>query len=175
MATNLGDAPIGGSEVIEQPIYTPPIAKVSAALVKAQKEFKPASKSGNNPHLRSKYAKLEDVIAAVKDGLSNNGLAFTQTSHIENGLLILTTRLIHESGEVLYSNISIPITKADAQGIGSTLQYCRRYSLSSLLGVSTGELDDDGQSTVTATDKAIANAKALKNKKEQQGLSDGIL
>lgn len=152
----------------------PSIAKVSAALVKAQKEFKPAVKSAINPHLKNRYSKLEDVIAAVKDGLSNNGLAFTQTSYIEDGNLTLTTRLIHESGEVLYSNISIPITKPDAQGIGSTLQYCRRYSLSSLLGVSSGELDDDGESTVSAKDKAVANARALKAKKVEVS-SDGIL
>lgn len=154
--------------------YNPPTAKVSSALVKAQREFKPATKSATNPHLRSKYAPLSDVINAVKDGLSNNGLAFLQTSFIEEGMLILTTRLIHESGEILYGSVTVPLTKMDAQGAGACLSYARRYGLSSICGVSTADFDDDGQSLVIEKqEKAVQTAKALKAKKSE--VSDGIL
>lgn len=149
-------------------------AKVSAAFVKAQAEFKPAVKSASNPHLRSKYAKLEDVISAVKEGLAKHDLAFTQSSYLEDGVLTLTTRLIHSSGEMLYSSMSIPVTKADSQGIGSTLSYAKRYSLSSLLGVSSGDMDDDGHASSTSKDNAIAAAKIVKAKKAEVS-SDGIL
>lgn len=153
----------------------PPTAKVSAAFVKAQAEFKPAVKSASNPHLRSKYAKLEDVITAVRESLAKHGLAFTQSSYLEEGVLTLTTRLIHESGEMLYSSMSIPVTKPDSQGIGSTLSYAKRYSLSSLLGVSSGDGDDDGASTSSASkDNAIAAAKVVKAKKAE-AQDDGIL
>lgn len=152
-----------------------PTAKVSAAFVKAQKEFKPAVKSASNPHLRSKYAKLEDVISAVREGLAKHDLAFTQSSYLEDGVLTLTTRLIHSSGEMLYSSMSIPITKADSQGIGSTLSYAKRYSLSSLLGVSSGDMDDDGvASSSVSKDTAIAAAKSVKARRSEAE-SDGIL
>lgn len=149
-------------------------AKVSSALVKAQKEFKPAIKSAINPHLRSKYAPLADVINAVKDGLSNNGLAFSQTSFINEGVLVLTTTLIHESGEMLASSVNVPLTKADAQGLGACLSYARRYGLSSICGVSTADFDDDGESIKEEkTEKAIAAAKTVKARRAE--VSDGIL
>jgi hypothetical protein len=151
-----------------------PTAKVAAALVKAQKEFKPAIKTALNPHLRSKYAPLSDVISAVKDGLAKHGLAFSQSSFIEEGMLILTTRLIHESGETLYSQVSVPLTKADAQGAGACLSYARRYGLSSICGISTADFDDDGASIASdSKDKAVAAAKIVKAKKLE--VSDGIL
>jgi hypothetical protein len=151
-----------------------PTAKVSAALVKAQGEFKPAIKTAMNPHLRSKYAPLTDVINAVKDGLSKHGLAFSQSSFIEDGVLILTTRLIHESGETLYSQVSVPLTKPDAQGAGACLSYARRYGLSSICGISTADFDDDGESIkAEAKNTAIAAAKIVKAKKAE--VSDGIL
>jgi hypothetical protein len=151
----------------------PPTAKVSAAFVKAQAEFKPAVKSAQNPHLKSRYAKLEDVISAVRESLGKHDLAFTQSSYLEDGVMTITTRLIHSSGEMLFSCMSIPVTKADSQGIGSTLSYLKRYSLSALLGVSSGDGDDDGHASSTSKDTAIAAAKIVKAKKAEA--SDGIL
>ena len=38
----------------------------------------------------------------------------------------------------------MPVTKADAQGIGSTITYGRRYGLSAICGIA--QYDDDGNS-----------------------------
>jgi hypothetical protein len=43
------------------------IAKLSAALCKAQAEMSGAKKSANNPFFNSKYANLEEVINCVKE------------------------------------------------------------------------------------------------------------
>ena len=36
------------------------------------------------------------------------------------------------------------ITKADAQGVGATITYARRFALSAMVGIS--QYDDDGES-----------------------------
>ena len=48
-------------------------------------------------------------------------------------------------GDILIkSALKMPITKADAQGIGATITYARRYSLASMIGIA--QTDDDGES-----------------------------
>ena len=38
----------------------------------------------------------------------------------------------------------MPITKPDAQGVGATITYARRFALSAMVGIS--QYDDDGES-----------------------------
>ena len=64
---------------------------ISAALVKAQKEFGPALKSSTNPHFRSKYADLAACVEAVIDALNNNGIYLMQlTEEHESGVKVST-------------------------------------------------------------------------------------
>jgi hypothetical protein len=73
--------------------------EISAALVKAQKEFGPALKTSSNPHFRSKYADLSACVEAVIDGLNNNGIFLMQPTHLCEDGVIVETLFIHESGE----------------------------------------------------------------------------
>ena len=67
------------------------IAKIAAALVKAQREFGPALKTSTNPAFRSKYANLGACIEAVIDALNNNGIFLCQPCHqIDCGVLVET-------------------------------------------------------------------------------------
>lgn len=118
-------------------------AKIAAALVKAQKAFGPALKTSTNPHFRSRYADLAACVEAVMDGLSANGIFFTQkVAPSESGVLVETV-FIHESGETLScGQIHVPASKHDAQGFGSALTYARRYSLMAACGIAPE--DDDG-------------------------------
>ena len=54
----------------------------------------------------------------------------------------LTTILAHESGEWMGQEMTVPVTKADAQGAGSAITYMRRYALAAVLGIV--QADDDG-------------------------------
>lgn len=119
--------------------------KVSAAFVKAQKEFAPALKTSINPHFKSKYVGLDGCVEAVIDALNTNGIALMQKSHECDAGVAIETLFIHESGEVLSGGIMrIPANKQDAQGYGSALTYCRRYSLMAACGIAPE--DDDGNS-----------------------------
>jgi len=128
------------------------IASLSAAMAKAFGDIENASKDKTNPHFRSKYADLGNVVDAVKPALLKNGLWFSQVSYdIENHAAIETV-IYHASGEWLSCGIvSVPVSKVDAQGYGSAMTYARRYSLSAAFGVAPE--DDDGNAAVVAKPK----------------------
>jgi len=113
------------------------------AMAQAFPAIEGAIKDKTNPHFRSKYADLTNVIAAIKPELSSNGLWFTQVVHSAEGMAAVETIIMHTSGESLSCGVtSVPVLKNDAQGYGSALTYARRYSLSAAFGVAPE--DDDG-------------------------------
>lgn len=121
---------------------------LATALSAAQGEIKDASKDSVNPHLKSKYADLAEVLQTARPILSKFGLALVQgvAYSVEGGAgqVHVTSRLLHKSGQWLESQISIPVVKQDAQGIGSATTYGRRYGASAIIGISQD--DDDGES-----------------------------
>lgn len=129
---------------------SPGIGKLIEALAKAHKAFKSVIKDATNPFFKSKYADLSNVLEATRDGLSDNGLAVLQLPSYkrESGLVEVVTILAHSSGEWIRCSLEIPMTKQDAQAIGSAITYGRRYSCSAILSVAS-EDDDDGNGAVT--------------------------
>lgn len=119
------------------------IAKIAAALLKAQRAITFAVKDSKNPAFRSSYADLSSVIEACKPALNDAGIAFMQMpAPSDPGTIALTTRLIHESGEWIESTATCPLQKVDPQGYGSANTYLRRYSLAAAVGLYQD--DDDG-------------------------------
>jgi len=119
--------------------------EISKALVKFQSELKPAGKDAINPFFKSNYLTLSGIIDHVMPILSSNGLAIIQPMKIQDGMTILLTRLIHVSGESIESEMILP-SHNDPQKHGSLITYYKRYQLQALLGISTSEEDDDGNS-----------------------------
>lgn len=124
------------------------IKELATALAKAQGEIGAAIKSATNPHFRSKYADLASVIEAIKGPLSKNGIAFLQGVKSVAGGVAVETMLVHTSGESMSETLEIPVSKNDAQGIGSAITYGKRYGLQSLVGVPSE--DDDGNAATVA-------------------------
>ena len=126
-----------------------------AAFVKAQKQFGPALKVKQNPHLRSKYADLGAVIEAVVDALNDNGLAVMQKSIRCDDGAIVETVFLHTSGELISAGeLHVPAPKRDPQGFGSALTYCRRYALMAACGIAPE--DDDGEAAAIHMQKKQA-------------------
>jgi hypothetical protein len=121
-------------------------AEIADALAKAQLLIQPAIKDNTNPHFRSKYAGLPEVMQACLPHLNANGIAVIQAPSYSNGIVKILTRLNHRSGQWIQSELAVPVTKQDAQGVGSAITYGRRYSLSSMVGVIQD--DDDGNAAV---------------------------
>ncbi len=133
--------------------------EISAAFVKAQKAFGPALKTSTNPHFKSKYADLSNVVEAVIDALHTNGIALMQHCHESDTGVIVETVFVHESGEQMSSGkLHVPAAKHDPQGYGSALTYARRYSLMAACGVAPE--DDDGNAGADAHDKERAERRA---------------
>jgi len=130
------------------------INELATALAAAQGEMANASKSSENPHFRSKYADLAEVINCVRPVFSKHGLSFTQMVGYDQGLVSVETVMMHKSGQWISGTISAPVSKQDAQGVGSTTTYCRRYGLAGMAGLA--QEDDDANAAVGGNGKAAA-------------------
>lgn len=120
------------------------IAKIAAALAKAQGSIKSAPKDSKNPHFNSKYADLASVVDACKEQLSLNEIAVVQAPSAEGNVVKMATTLLHSSGEWLESALlSVQARDAGPQAVGSCITYLRRYQLASMVGVAPD--DDDAE------------------------------
>ena len=102
------------------PESSPPTANLYAAMANARAAMQSPREDGRNPHFKSKYVTLAGLLEAVTPALSANGI------HIWQCL------------------------QGDIQKLGSALTYMRRYTISSLLSISSpgpGE-EDDGNSAM---------------------------
>jgi len=121
-------------------------AKLFTALVKAQAETGKLLKDSINPHLRNKYASLAAVIETVRQPLTNNGLVLYQAASTyldQPAHVIVSSSLIHgESGEMVTEHIAIPLVQITAQAIGSAITYGRRYLAMAQCGLAPDDEDD---------------------------------
>ena len=119
--------------------------KIYSALVAAQSEITDVPMRGRNPHFRSKYATLPDVLKVARPVLSKHGLAVISAPFAEEGKVFGTAvRIIHQSGQYIQMVGRVSATKGTAQELGSVCTYLRRYSLTGALNIS-GDEDDDGE------------------------------
>lgn len=147
------------------------IPKLATDLCNAQSMLKPAPFDARNPHFNSRYATLTSVMEAVRPALAAHNLSVVQATAIENEPQLrvsVETWLIHASGEWLKSTISLKPLQDTPQAVGSCLSYCRRYGISALLGVTSGE-DDDANAASEPTGKTVAmKPKIMKIVKEPE-------
>ena len=140
------------------------IQNLAAALSKAQAEFPVIKFDSVNPFLKNGYASLGAVIAGGRPVLAKNGLAVTQLTFGEDGVVGVETMLTHSSGEWISDRVSMQVGeergKSSAQVAGSIVTYLRRYSLASILGVYADE-DGDGNKPAPAELKAREEKKPV--------------
>lgn len=125
--------------------------EAAAALCKAQRELGKvvATETATIPGKEGKrgyeytYADLASVLSVCRKPFADNGLAIVQSPSSADGLVTVSTRLIHTSGQWIGTTLSLRPTNATPQAIGSAITYARRYSLLALAGIAPE--DDDGQ------------------------------
>jgi hypothetical protein len=113
-----------------------------AALADAQFQIENASKNAANPHFRSRYADLAEVLNTVRPVLAKHGLSVMQSTAFDGAMVSVETVLAHSSGGSVSSTASCVPAKTDAQGVGAATTYLRRYALAAMAGVA--QEDDDG-------------------------------
>ena len=127
-----------------------------AALAAAQGEIENANKNAANPHFRSKYADLAEVLNTIRPVFAKHGLSLIQSPGFDGSMARVTTVLAHQSGGYMTSTASCVPAKADAQGIGSATTYLRRYSAAAVAGIA--QEDDDGNAAAHNKPHAVVTA-----------------
>ena len=148
-------------------------AGLQKALSKAQSEVENATKGSINPHFRNKYADLAEVLNTVRPVFAANGLSIIQSTSYDGSLVSVTTTILHAEGGHISSTASCVPAKADAQGVGASTTYLRRYALAAMTGIA--QEDDDGQSaahTRTAAPATKEDISSLKTRMEGLGVDE---
>lgn len=121
-------------------------AKLAGALAKAQLRIGNAEKNAENPHFKKPYADLASIREAFRIPLAENDIAFTQVvSTNSRGEMVVTTMLLHVSGQYLEGSIRFKAEDNNPQGTGSKLTYMKRYAAAAITGVAASDDDDDGE------------------------------
>jgi hypothetical protein len=100
------------------------------------------------------YADLADVLEAIEEAISEQGLAVLQTTqdHGRDGTFLITT-LAHESDQWIASELKVSSIDVGPQVFGSALTYARRYAVLAALALAP-EVDDDGKTAQDRADQA---------------------
>lgn len=115
-----------------------------------------------NPHFRSKYASLAEILECVKAEAKKHRLAVHQTLSSSDGQVRVTTTIVHKSGaQKDCGTLGIKSEGLDAQKLGSAITYLRRQSIQAACGIAV-DVDDDG---------AKASQPAYKPQQSQQPLT----
>jgi ERF superfamily protein len=127
---------------------SPDIHELITALALARQQF-PAISRNKTVAVKSErgaytfnYATLDSILDAVCPVLGAHGLAILCGVAAEDGVVRVTTRLAHKSGQWVEDAIALP-RPAKVQELGSLITYAKRYAINALLGIE-GETDDDG-------------------------------
>jgi len=104
-------------------------------------------KDSENPHYKSKYASLDNIISLIQPALSELWLMISHSYLLIEWIQYLETTILDvESKEEIKTKLPI-LGAVDMQKLWSALTYARRYNISCLLDLST-EDDDDWNKTL---------------------------
>jgi hypothetical protein len=125
------------------------IGAIAASLAKAQCELDnpertlTATITDRGGERSFRYASLASGLDLVRKALGQQDIAVVQSTAVDQGQIMLTTLLIHASGEWVSSLWPVcPASESSAHVKGAALTYARRYALFTLVGIA-GEDDLD--------------------------------
>lgn len=123
-----------------------------AALAAAQAEVENAIKTSSNPHFKSKYADLAEILTTARPIYANQGVSLIQSAgKMQDGQVVVRSILAHKSGGYITAEASCIPAKSDAQGIGAATTYLRRFSAAALYCIA--QEDDDGNAASGRTEQ----------------------
>lgn len=109
------------------------------------------SKTAHGKKFDYKYAPLEEIVSQVKKPLEQFGFSYTIVTKQPDHAVTAICNVHHVDGHTESSEFTIPIDPEafmnDSQKIASAMTYATRYALRNALGIVTGDMDDDGEST----------------------------
>lgn len=146
------------------------ISELAKAFAKTQQDLKQPLKDAENPFFKSTYVPLENVAESITETATKNGLSFSQEPSFDDGMVTVTTLVMHNSGEwIEYAPLKLKPVKNDPQAYGSAITYAKRYALSAIFGI-TSDKDDDGNEA-THPQKPQRQQRATKQAQVKQYIS----
>ena len=163
---------------------------INGAILKAQAAFPIVGKTKENDFYKrngkgSMYAGYDDIYAAIKPILNQNGIIVEHEHNMEykdieaqvmyrgdqdvSGVtqalsiaeVIVTTTIIHvESGEFKSIHSSTFPDRSNMHGVMAAVTYLKRYNLTSMLDIAVGGEDDDGNGGLNKPEDQIGQRQA---------------
>ena len=139
-----------------------------AAMAKLQPKLPQIDKNGAivvKGQIRSKFALMADIDAAIRPLLARAGFSFSFGSESPDGKqYLITAKLSHEAGHSETRTILLPLDASDyrsaVQNVGSTISYGKRLLIKMLLNlVERGE--GEGEALAYISDDQIKDLEAL--------------
>jgi hypothetical protein len=128
------------------------------ALIMAVNGCQNVSAQKVNPHFRSKYFGLAELLDIVKPTFAKYGLAVIQIPSTLDGRISIRAAIYHTSGECFhFDSVGIKSEGLNLPALGSAMSYLKRYQLATLCGVAA-ELEDDDGSSVSKQQQAYASS-----------------
>ena len=128
-------------------------------LLQLQSMSVAVEKNWTNPHFKSKYILLDDIVSTYAWPLSECGLFVFHFTEIADDTNYLVTRLVDVDKPSDFIETKFPLPKTwTAQSMGSNWTYSKRYSLGQLLNITTDMGDDDGNSAGEIKKVALTTA-----------------
>jgi hypothetical protein len=136
------------------------IGEITKALIEFRKVTDAPRKKSVNPHFKSKFADLEEVIDATQPALDACGLAVVQFPCSSAQGVGVETLVSHTSGQWMRGRYELPLAKSSPQDGGSAITYARRYALLAALGIAA---EDDDAETAQGRGKSKPEAKPVRS------------
>lgn len=143
--------------------------KFMSALARLQAQLPQITKEGRivvKGTERSRYARLEDIDAAIRPLLSEYGFSFSfDTESTDGKMFKLSAKLMHEEGHFETKTLMLPLDKSDfrsdVQSIGSTVSYGKRQLIKMHLNLIERDEDTDGNRLDSLTPDQAKDLEAL--------------
>ena len=119
--------------------------------IKRNKKADFGQTTGGKTGAKYSYAPLDSIVSKIKAPLADAGLSyrFEEPALRDNlfGVICIVSHVGgHSTSVVMYAPADNSGGKSSIQQIGSTMTYLRRYTMTGILGITTGDEDDDGKS-----------------------------
>ena len=125
-------------------------------------EIDPLKKTGENPHFKSRYFDINQLIHSLKPLLIKHKLLLLQPIIDNKQYSIIMD--IDNTDDKIESYIQLP-NEHNPQKLGSAITYYRRYTLASLLGL---EAVDDDANLISVEDENTHNSKPKSDNNQKQ-------
>jgi len=132
----------------------------------AQSEIGPVFRDAENPHTKSRYAKLEAIDAKIRPVYVRHGfsLTFNSAPPAKEGAARILCDVLHSGGHSKHYELEGELDVAGAkgtsnktsiQGLGSSVSYLRRYLTLMIFNLVMSNEDDDGMGVGRGTGAGV--------------------